>query len=441
MSKVKALIVPACTDLNRGDQALVWEAAYLIQNSFGENCEIGIVDYGNSDEDRHKQSKQTRSAGFKIFRNIIENPKRVIKNTGVHDSRWTVIQAGVQALIDFVKHFILLMLPYKPVFNMFFKNKEYLESFSFLKESDCIVVKGGGFLHTYGKLGDLYYLWFGLYYLLLAIRLKKKIIFLPNSVGPITGISNRTFVRYILSRVDKLYVREGISLEYLKSIGVFNSELAFDLGYYSKEKDTLRHETKKVISNTLNVKKIGITVRPYRFPHSSDPIERYENYISSIAEYCNKNSDCEFYFIVQVQGPSKHETDLIAISDVISKLEMSVSYKIVDGDFDYKDLMTVYKGLDFLIGTRFHSVIFSQVMGVPSMAIAYGGNKSKGIMEDIGLGEYVVAIEEINFETLNIMMANLQNNADEYKNKLDLAKARIRLERVKVIEELKEIIK
>ncbi|MGR5246772.1 polysaccharide pyruvyl transferase family protein [Vibrio sp. PNB23_22_6] len=440
MRKIKALIVPACTDLNRGDQALVWEAAYLIEDSFGKNCEIGIVDYGNSDEDRYKQSEQTRRAGFKVFRNIIENPKRVIKNTGVHDSRWTVLQAGIQALIDFVKHFLLLLLPYEFIFGVFFKKQEYLDSFTFLKDSECIVVKGGGFLHTYGKIGDLYYLWFGLYYLLLGIRLKKKIIFLPNSVGPITGFSNRKLVQFVLSRVDKLYARESISHEYLKSMGVLNSELAFDLGYYSKEKDTVRDEAKNVIAIKNNVKKIGITVRPYRFPHSSDPIERYENYIATIAKYCNKNPDIEFYFIVQVQGPSKHETDLIAINDVISQLDKSIRYKVVDGDFDYKDMMTVYKGLDYLIGTRFHSVIFSQVMGVPSMAIAYGGNKSKGIMEDIHLGEYVVAIEEITFEKLNVMMNNLQNNQAAYKDKLEIATNRINLERNKVIEELRGII-
>jgi colanic acid/amylovoran biosynthesis protein len=441
----KVVIVPACTDLNRGDQALVWEAAYLLESAIEEQLDISIVDYGNNAQDREKQSRQTKAAGFKVFRNIVENPKRIISESTVHSSKIGILLAGLLAVGDFFRHFLLLCLPYEFLFNLLFPNKEHQETFRVIKNSDSIVVKGGGFLHTYGKIEDLYYLWFGLYYLLLGRRLNKKLIVLPNSIGPITGFSNRLFTRWVLNKCDLLYVRERVSLDFCHKIGIKNAKYAFDLGYYAEESlpTALNKELVDDCISKLSKEKanIGITVRPYRFPSAENPAERYENYINSIATFCNKNKEnSAYHFIVQVQGPSAHETDMIAINDVISKLESDVEYTVIDIDINYKEIMSVYDKLDFLIGTRFHSVIFSQVQGVPAVAIAYGGNKTHGIMKEIGLHEYVVDINEISAEALQSIFTNLAQSTSEYQKKLEAAFQAIEVDRQSVLAELRRVL-
>ncbi|WP_157822788.1 polysaccharide pyruvyl transferase family protein [Shewanella sp. ALD9] len=440
----KVVIVPACTDLNRGDQALVWEAAYLLKDAIGENVDITIVDYGNNNEDRQNQSKQTKAAGFKVLRNLVENPKRILTKNEVHDSKFDFIKAGLMALFDFFRHFLILCIPTQYLFSILFPNIEHQKTFKSVKESDAIVVKGGGFLHTYGKLGDLYYLWFGLYYLLLGKRLNKKIIVLPNSIGPITGFTNKLFTRWVLNQCDLVYVRERVSLSFARDIGINNVKYAFDLGYYAKS-SFLELPIKKLIDNCIekyskSKKNVGITVRPYRFPQSNDPDMKYKNYIQSMADFCNKNKkNCMFHFIVQVQGPSAHETDLLAINDVVSKLDNNCEYSIIDFDLNYKEIMNIYSKLDYLIGTRFHSVIFSQVQGIPSAAIAYGGNKTHGIMKEIGLHEYVVDITDITYETLQNIFDNLVENSIEYKNKLSLAFEVISIDRKSIISDIKKV--
>ncbi|TMP14478.1 hypothetical protein CWC02_18505 [Pseudoalteromonas sp. S2721] len=441
----KVVIVPACTDLNRGDQALVWEAAYLLKHAINEKVDISIVDYGNTDEDRERQSRQTKSAGFKVFRNIVENPKRIISESTVHSSKFGIILAGLLAVVDFIRHFLVLCLPFELLFKLLFPNKEHQKTFRVIKNSDSIVVKGGGFLHTYGKVEDLYYLWFGLYYLLLGKRLNKKLIVLPNSIGPITGFSNRLFTRWVLNKCDLLYVRERVSLDFCHKIGINNAKYAFDLGYYAEESlpTALNKELVNDCINKLSKEKtnIGITVRPYRFPSAENPTERYENYINSIATFCNKNKEnSAYHFIVQVQGPSAHETDMIAINDVISKLESDVEYTVIDIDINYKEIMTVYSKFDLLLGTRFHSVIFSQVQGVPAAAIAYGGNKTHGIMKEINLDEYVIDINEITAPDLQAIFTKLIKNTSEYKAKLEIAFKSIENDRESVSEDLKRVM-
>ncbi|HHF0540810.1 TPA: hypothetical protein ACPHTZ_004887, partial [Vibrio alginolyticus] len=119
----KVLIIPACTDLNRGDQALVWEAAYLLEDAIdNEEKSIAIVDYGMNDKDRARQSKQTKDAGFKVIRNIVENPKRVNykkhDSEGVHASPIQFLKAGLMAIFDLFRHSLLLVFPVKIIFNL-----------------------------------------------------------------------------------------------------------------------------------------------------------------------------------------------------------------------------------------------------------------------------------------------------------------------------------
>ena len=60
----KILILPTNLDLNRGDQALVWEAARLIEDVYGkENVSYRIM-ASNLGEDAEVQKVQTRARGY-----------------------------------------------------------------------------------------------------------------------------------------------------------------------------------------------------------------------------------------------------------------------------------------------------------------------------------------------------------------------------------------
>lgn len=73
---------------------------------------------------------------------------------------------------------------------------------------------------------------------------------------------------------------------------------------------------------------------------------------------------------------------------------------IEDKELNCQDVEKIYSYYDFMIGTRFHSVIFSLNVGTPSIAIAYGGNKGKGIMEDLGNSDFSIDIDKLESDTL-----------------------------------------
>ncbi|TOG57529.1 hypothetical protein CGI98_23495, partial [Vibrio parahaemolyticus] len=98
-----------------------------------------------------------------------------------------------------------------------------------------------------------------------------------------------------------------------------------------------------------------------------------------------------------------------------------------------------YSKFDVVTGTRFHSVIFSQVYGVPAFAIAYGGNKSRGIMRELGLEDYVVDIENTDPQLLKDMYLKLERNQTTYLESLSIAQKNNETIRSKMLREVMDV--
>ncbi|QFI40132.1 polysaccharide pyruvyl transferase family protein [Moritella marina ATCC 15381] len=422
-------IVPACTDLNRGDQALVWESVYFAEDIFKGKTDVRIIDTGDTDEERFIQTNQTGKEGFKLARNILGHPRRgrKSKSTAAHDDLLNIFLMITTGVCDFVRLSLLICFP--QLYKILLSNKEQVNSFLFLKSCDAYFVKGGGFLHTYGKFTDFYYIWYQTFYILLGWRLNVKVFILPNSFGPFQRNSLATrYLSWILTTCKIVYAREKISKNVLENeLKLKNVHYGPDFGYFIKRK-------KSNIKIDSNKTKVAITARPYRFPKSENPEDKYIEYIDAMAKFSDwlvREKNCEVYFITQVQGPSSHENDNIAISDIRQRTKEDNMHIDIEGD--YRELADIYSQFDLVTGTRFHSVIFSQVFNVPAFAIAYGGNKSRGIMKELNLEKYVVDIEDASDSLLMEMYENITIHRHEYINELKLSKKVFEEERLNML--------
>lgn len=77
---------------------------------------------------------------------------------------------------------------------------------------------------------------------------------------------------------------------------------------------------------------------------------------------------------------------------------------------------------------------------VPSLAIAYGGNKTRGIMRKIDLEKYVIDIESITYDELDLTFESLVSNNIDYLEKLRIAKINIENDRVKMISDIRGLL-
>ncbi|MEG1616668.1 MAG: polysaccharide pyruvyl transferase family protein [Bacteroidales bacterium] len=426
----KYIIVPDCYDYNRGDQALVWETIRLAQDSGFKG-----VFYVQGDDETCKQSVDF---GCKTFRPLLPHPSRNKKTNNVHYGLSLLLKWGLVAAFDFVRSLYILLIANCPKLYWTLPD-ELRTTIELYKSSNGLFVKGGGFLQTFGKITDPYFTYYHIYSLLFANRIGLPIFVMPNSFGPLDGFLVKWQVKKALSMCKVIYCRESISFEYMKkTFPSIQFTLTKDLGFYLEK---ISNSKKYAFwSDKKNV--VAITVRPYRFPeHKSGESALYKKYKDTICQFCTYLIDHDFYpvLIQHTLAVNAHEDDLTAIREIAINLPKEKYDIFINDTYNCQQLKSIYSNVDYIVGTRFHSVIFSNASKIPALSIAYGGNKSRGIMRDIEMEDFVIDIDKVSPGEMIEKFKMIISNRDSIIEGLSLLIENLNSERKKVIEQLKEL--
>lgn len=418
---MKAIIVPGVTDLNKGDQALVWESHRLVKDT-GLYDEIYILNSGDTEDERVLLCKQSEDHGYKMVENILQHPRRGRHNNNEHikESKLELVKQVKNAGTDFISTKTIIEISNNlPLVKKMFSEKVY-NTVKHFNEADAIFVKGGGFIHAYGEKTAPYLMWYFLFYVRLAQKLNKKVIFFPNSYGPFEGLTVKQQVKNVFNKLDLTYARENVSAVSLGNLLGKKIPVEMDLGFFLNK--GIQENAVKILKKynfSENDKIVGITIRPWRFPGHSNPEELYQKYIDSVVNLTNHIVEKGFIVALcnQSLGPNSHEDDRNAIKDLLKQVNHP-NVIWINENLTCEELKAVYSNFYFFVGTRFHSIIFSLTSLVPSIAIGYGGNKAKGIMGDFSLDEYVVQIQDVEPDLLVSMFDKAIANYDVIKTKL-----------------------
>lgn len=428
----KYMVLPSNSDLNRGDQALIWKTIDTAEKA-GFSGEFYMI----ANDVRH--TKQSQSRGIKVASPILKHPSRKFKKND--NSKYSIklkIRWGLVAFFDLIISLLILSkVTRKIAVNLLSKNDR--ETIKTIKECDACFVKGGGFIHSYGKLTESYTIYYSLYHIALAQSLGKPVFIMPNSFGPFKGFAVEKMVKNVLSKCYLVTVRESISSEVLDKINVKHSIFP-DLGFFLEKENRNANAITKLREEREGYKLVGITARPYRFPSCENPEEKYEKYINDLVLfskwlYTNKYLPV---FVDHTLSNNTHESDRAAIDKVCQNLDEE-NYAIISNDsYNCKDLKEIYSMFDYVIGTRFHSVIFSLSEKIPSIAVTYGGNKGQGIMQDIGLEEFAIPMNEFDYKKIKSMFEILVENNCEIRKKLNIINQDLEIKYSKLVANIKE---
>ena len=285
-----------------------------------------------------------------------------------------------------------------------------------------------------------------MFQIMVAIRYGKDVYILPNSIGPLKNKLVKLLVGRILKRCKLVTVRENISYKIVHDDLKIPAYRFYDLGFYltPSNKDWSFYLKDKGVP--IQEKKcVVVTMRPYRFAGYENAERLYSNYIASIVNLVSNLVKRGYHvtFFAHTLGPSVHEDDRIALRNAISQLSepcrKDISY-IEDESLTCEDVEKIYSYYNFMVGTRFHSVIFSLNVGVPAIAIAYGGNKSRGIMKDFGLEDFVLDMNDLECDSIVNCFIRLEKNKDWYLRKIESAKDNVRMQRESLIDSIKNLM-
>lgn len=430
------LILPGCDDQNRGDQALIWETVEIAK-------EAGYIGeyYMLSQKGKGQQSYER---GIFNVDYILKHPSRTTKQTNnINYTKLLKIKWGMVAIIDFITkeplvHPVLRRILYR------FYNQEVQESLRKFEETDTCFVKGGGFLHAYGGIAETYKIYYFLYHIRLALSFGKKVYVMPNSFGPFEGPMVKKMLFKTLNACEVVMSREKVSCEQLEKECDVKSSLYTDIAFYleADKKFDAKAELIKYGVPVGERKCIGITMRPYRFPDANDAEGKYIKYKESLARFISWLNKKNIYpvLIEHVFDEQEHENDMVCIEDVVKLIDKQCEYSVFSNrELNCSQMKKIYGEFDYLLGTRFHSVIFALSSSVPSIAITYGGNKGKGIMVDLGMDKYSISIYDITYEQLVSIFRDMQLNYNSIRERLEGRLYQMRLQKDKIIDEIKDV--
>lgn len=434
MSKEKYLILPGCDDSNRGDQALIWETVELARTA-GYNGDYYML----ADNENCIQSKKKK---IRNVEPILIHPSEHFKNNkNTTYSLMLKLKWAFVSVLDFViaeplvHHKVRkIVLPFYP--------RRVKKRIAVFQQARAAFVKGGGFLHAYGGITDTYKIYYFLYHIRLAESFGIPVYVLPNSFGPFNAPFVAKMIKMVLKKCKCIMAREEISKNTLVNECALSVFKYSDLAFYLKRDEHfnaveyLRKRNVPVYEKEC----VGITMRPYRFDGMVDGEKRYQKYIQSLTE-CIDWLNQQGYFpvlIEHVYSTLEHENDMSCIKSVVNKLNKSCEYSVFsDRSLNCEQLKSIYGCMNYLIGTRFHSVIFSLAQEVPCIAITYGGNKGKGIMSDMELSRYAIPISDISGKALIDRFQELIKEKEEVKKRITKNLLKIEKEKKEIIEHLR----
>lgn len=397
-------IVNGWHDLNTGDSAIIISMIKQINKKI-KNFKVNIISELNSENEYYENSIDYIKDSFsKIEINLVEACFRK-KYSGI----------CLKEIFDLVKNFIILCLPKKLV-KFLLKHNEYYIT---INSSDAILSKGGHFIFDRNGFKGLIHLYKCLYPMLLAHKLGKKYFIISQSIGPLYDKSRNVFSKisfklsyYVLKNADAISLRETVSFNNLKKLGLNNINNTGDYAFMLDNENKLPDELNKIINKNDFV---VITVRQHNFKRNTET--NYLNTIEKIANYVNKKYSYNVVFMAHVKGPNKFEDDRIVVENIKNKF-VNPNFIFLTDQYSPQVICKFYSYAKLMIGTRFHSVIFALSNCVPAIAISYSGYKAN-IMKQFNLDDFMIDIEDVNIDNENkieCMIDKLLDKKLDYKN-------------------------
>ena len=283
-----------------------------------------------------------------------------------------------------------------------------------LKNSHLFIFGGGSLIQDVTSSKSL---WYYLNILKLALKVKIPVMLYANGIGPVNNQKNRNNVAKILNKVDLITLRDELSLEEIKKMGVKANVLVTAdpaLGMDGIDSQTSRELLEKE-GIPKDKKLLGISMREWK---DCTP-DFWDKFSSCVDEICKK------YGLIPVILPLKQPEDFAVSLKIQSRLNCESC--VLRKKYSAEEIVGITGECELVIGMRLHSLIYAAAKGIPAIGISYDP-KVKGFVDYIGTSKNVEIKDFTEEELLNIaddIMESKDAIKEELRKKTDTFKEKV----------------
>jgi colanic acid/amylovoran biosynthesis protein len=258
-----------------------------------------------------------------------------------------------------------------------------------MRSVTAVMPKGGGYLYALDGARGVLFAARITWPLLFARRLGVRRILWGHSIGPCKSWLGSLIFKAALKGAA-ITVRDRASLALLTKWGM-PARILPDLAFHLVAEEPNAYQGRRSVA----IRRIGLTAREMGRGQSEQ--HAYEHRLRvSLNELVAKirldeRTEVEVVGIVQVSDPTTPTNDRHVLERILSGIDATTRLATPgDGGIPtVSQLLEAYAELDLLVATRMHSAILSGCVARPFVVIEYIGGKARGIVDALGLPDWV----------------------------------------------------
>jgi polysaccharide pyruvyl transferase WcaK-like protein len=223
----------------------------------------------------------------------------------------------------------------------------------------------------------------------------NKIVLMPQSWGPFKNRWVRLFTRLMLRNSELVCAREKLSYDYLTEAGCIDGQkilLSPDIAFQFRasppqkgrdilSKAGLSDQSKPIITITPNM-------RIFERMPSKDINNTYLSYLKNIIMHFLRETSCQIVLIPH-EASFRRANDTELCKMLMDQIQDRRRVYMIRDDESAADIKAVIGLSEFLIASRYHSLIAALSLRIPSAVIGWS-HKYDEVMRELGLEELVV---------------------------------------------------
>lgn len=225
-----------------------------------------------------------------------------------------------------------------------------------IRHADLLISGGGSLLQDRTSTRSI---WYYLSVIRMALHYHKPVMLYANGIGPVTKPKNRKRVREVVSRADRITLRDGDSLKELEAMGVRHDRMTVTADPVFTLNGIARTEAEQRLTAA------GVPLDKPILAVSMRQSAHIAGCLDELAKFCDSAAGTHTVLFIVMQTPD----DASVTEDIRGRME-APSY-VFSSPGEPETMMGVIALCDGVFSMRLHTIIFAAKERVPVMGLVY----------------------------------------------------------------------
>lgn len=246
-----------------------------------------------------------------------------------------------------------------------------------------------------------------------ALLVKTKVVKCAQALGPFKSPLNRLAAKTFLPKMTAIVSRGSITHQYLAELGLTNvhrgADYAFLLNLSSQEREAVRKRYSAMFLEETTLVGISPSVVMQKKIAASG-----KDYVQILADFIDwLNGQGKRVVViphsVRIDTTKTHNNDLPLCVELYERVRDKGSCVLIKEELSSQELRAIIGKCDFFVASRFHAMVSSLAMQVPTLVIGWS-HKYKEVLEMFELEQWAFGQAKLSKKYLQQQFSELVKN-------------------------------